>query len=176
MSMRNIALLTILIVISGCTVSARNHHFELVESASKEYDDFNNIWCFTFNQSASAIMCSSPYKRRSESIGIIVPIVPQSDRSSRLAYDINRERVVEFKNTDSAVSIHLSDFSGFEQCANEYAKVCEAQSVITIKPNSSVWLKIPAGEVHEFSITIGNIKYRAALKEFNETRWHQVSV
>ena len=175
--MRYIVLLTILIVVSGCTISARNHHFELVEYASKEYDDFNNIWCFTANQSASAIMCSSPYKRRSESIGIIVPIVPQSDRSSRLAYDISRERVVEFKNTDSAVPIHLNDLvAGFELCTNEYAKVCEAQSAITIKPNSSVWLKVPAGKAHTFSITIGNKKYRAALKEFNESRWHQVSV
>lgn len=174
--MRTIVLLTILIIISGCTVSARNHYFELVENASKEYDDFNNIWCFTANQSSSAIVCSSPYKRRSESIGIIVPIIPQSDRSSRLAYDINRERVVEFKNTDSALPILLNDLASFEQCTNEYAKECAPQSTITIKPNSSAWLKVPAGEAHEFSITIGNKKYRAALKEFNETRWHPVSV
>ena len=174
--MRTIVLLTILIMISGCTVSARNHHFELVEYASKEYDDFNNIWCFTANQSASAIVCSSPYKRRSESIGIIVPIISQSDRSSRLAYDINRERVVEFKNIDSALPILLNELAGFEQCSNEYTKECTLQSAITIKPNSSVWLKIPAGETHEFSITIGNKKYRAVLKEFSETRWYQVSV
>ena len=176
MSMRNIVLLSTLIVLSGCTISARNHHFELMEFASKKYDDFNNIWCFTANQSPSAVMCSSPYKRRSESVGIIVPMVPQSDRSSRLAYDINRERIVEFKNTDAAESIHLNALVGFEQCTNEYAKICEAHSAITIRPNSSVWLKVPAGEAHEFSITIGKNKCRAVLKEFNETRWHQVSV
>ena len=37
-------------------------------------------------------------------------------------------------------------------------------------------MKVPQGKVHEFSLSVGGAKYRLMLKEFNETRWHAVSV
>ncbi|WNO09530.1 hypothetical protein [Teredinibacter sp. KSP-S5-2] len=174
--MKNILLLAVLIIVSGCTVSARNYHFELVEYSSMDCDDFNNIWCFTSNQSVSVVVCSSPYKMRSEYIGIIVPVIPQSDRLSRLSYDIGRARVVELKNEDNTMPVSLSDLGDIELCSGEYSIECSVQTSIAVKAKSSVWLKIPAGTEHEFSFSIGDQKYRATLREFNETRRHNVRV
>lgn len=174
--MKIILLLTIIIIISGCTVSARNHHFELVDYTSKEYDDFHNIWCFTDNQNTSVLVCSSPFKTRSESIGFILPLLPQLNRDSRLAYDITSERLIELKNTDPVTQVTIKELNGIQQCTNEHGMECQLQSIISIKANSSIWLKIPTGNIHEFSVYIGENRYRIKLKEFSEVRWHLVSV
>lgn len=174
--MKYIILLTIINLISGCTISARNHHFELVDYESKEYNDFHNIWCFAAKQNTSVMVCSGPFKRRSESFGILIPVVPQTNRDSRLAYDINYARVIEFKNTGAAEPVILSELSGIDECAGRYAKNCAMKDRITVNPGSSVWMKVPQGKVHEFSLSVGGAKYRLMLKEFNETRWHAVSV
>ena len=174
--MRNIALLTLVILLSGCTISARNHYFELENSSSEDYDDFNNIWCFTASESSSVQICSGAYSSKSKYIGVILPIIPQTDRKSRLAYDIKRERIVEFKNLDNSSTVILSDLEGIRLCAGQYSKECDSADSITVKPSSSAWLKVPAGESHQFLVSLAALKFKAKLKQFSESRWHLVSV
>lgn len=174
--MKNILILTLLVVLSGCTISARHHHFKLVDHSKKEYDDFSSIWCFTSTQSSSVLVCSNSYRSRSNSIGLLLPIFPQWNRKSRLAYDDIRKRVVEFRNTDLASTITLSALNGIALCANKYGIECSAESTITILPQDSVWLKIPEGKVHEITVAIGVKKFVIELKEFSEKIWHLVSV
>jgi hypothetical protein len=174
--MKNIALLLILSFLGGCTVSANNHHFELEGYESKSYDNFSNTWCFVSSNAGDVVMCSSPYERHSKSIGVIVPIVPQTDRESRLAYDIIRERTVQFKNSSVLNSIRLALPSGFEVCTDSYAQNCSVSASAKIEPGESLWLKVPEGAIHNVGMTIGDNKFKAVLKEFIESRWHQVSV
>ena len=174
--MRIIAVLTIVIFLAGCSISARNHHFELENSSSAIYDDFNNIWCFTASESSSVQICSGAYWTKSEYIGVIVPIFPQTDRESRLAYDIKRERIIELRNLDNSSQIILSDLQGIQLCSGQYSKECEPVASIKVKPSSSVWLKVPVGESHQFLVSLGVQKFMAKLKQFSESRWHSVSV
>lgn len=174
--MKNIAILLILGLLGGCTVSANNHHFELEGYNSKSYDDFSNTWCFVSSDSGEVVMCSAPYERHSKSIGLIVPIVPQTDRESRLAYDIVRERVVQFMNSSNSKVITLVFPADFQVCSDSYAQNCTSSATVEIDSGKSVWLKVPNGERHAVGVFIGNIKFKAILKEFIESRWHTVSV
>lgn len=174
--MRNFALLTIFMCLAGCTISARNHHFELENYASADYDDFNNVWCYISIESDSIQVCSGAYWTKSEYIGLVLPIIPQIDRESRLTYDIKRERIVEFKNLDSSGAVTLSELEGIRLCAGQYSKVCGINEIISVKAKESVWLKVPVGESHTFIISLGSGKFKAKLKQFNESRWHLVSV
>ena len=174
--MRNIALLTLVILLAGCSISARNHHFELENSSSAIYDDFNNIWCFTASESSSVQVCSGAYWTKSKYIGVILPIFPQTDRESRLAYDIKRERIVELKNLDKSSSIILSDLKSIQLCAGKYSKECSSAESVAVNPSSSVWLKVPVGESHQFLVSLASQKFKAKLKQFSESRWHLVSV
>ena len=174
--MRNIVLITILLALSGCTVSARNHHFELVDYSSKYYDDFQNIWCFSGGSKESIQVCSAPYKRRSENIGFLLPVFPQFDRESRLAYDTHRPRMIEFKSIKESGNLSLSDLNGIEKCSSRYAKKCISRETITVDHSSSIWLKIPEGEQHEFLVSTESVTFKVVIKEFNEVRWHAVTV
>ena len=174
--MKYILQIFIIISISGCTISADNYHFKLIEHDAKSYDDFYNVWCFSSKQNKSLVVCSSPYRNYSKSIGFIVPIVPQNDRDSRLAYDINRERVIEIKNIDEAESMLLGNLGEILKCGSKYGKSCQAGSEIKIEPNSSAWLKLPNGEFHDITVNIKSITFIARLKEFIDSRWHAVSV
>lgn len=174
--MRKIAILTITLVLAGCTISGRNHHFELRNHSSAEYDDFNNVWCYTATESEVIQVCSSTYWTKSEYIGLIIPIFPQIDRESRLAYDIKRERIVEFKNLDKNAQVTLSELQGIQLCAGQFSVECESPNSISVHASSSVWLKIPLGESHEFLISLETSEFKAKLKQFSESRWHLVSV
>lgn len=174
--MKNIAIISIFMFLAGCTISARNHHFELHDHASAEYDDFNNVWCYTAAESDLIQVCSGSYWSKSEYIGVVIPIIPQTDRESRLAYDIRRERIVEFKNLDRSASIALSELKGVRLCEGQYSQECDATESISVEANSSVWLKMPDGETHTFLISLASLQFKAKLKQFSESRWHLVSV
>lgn len=174
--MKKIAGLIILCTLGGCAVSANNHHFALGSYGSKSYDEFSNTWCFVASNAGEVVMCSAPYQRHSKSIGFIVPIVPQTHRESRLAYDIVRSRAVEFKNVSKAESVVLDFVAGFEVCSDSHAKSCNDCDSVTINPGGNVWLKVPSGAIHEVGVTIGENKFRAVLEEFIDSRWHLVSV
>ena len=122
------------------------------------------------------MVCSPPYRNYSKSIGFIFPIVPQTDRDSRLAYDINRERMVEIKNTDKYESMMLTNLSEILSCASKYGKSCRAESEIKIQPSSSAWFKLPEGEAHDITVNFKGATFVARLKEFIDSRWHAVSV
>ena len=174
--MRDTALLTLVFLLAGCTISARNHHFKLENSSSADYDDFNNVWCFTASENNSVQVCSGAYWTKSKYIGVILPIFPQTDRESRLAYDIKRERIVELKNLDKSNKVVLSDLKGIQLCAGQYSKECNSADSITVMPSSSVWLKVPVGESHQFLVSLASHNFKAKLKQFSESRWHLVSV
>ncbi len=174
--MKNIVLISLLTFLGGCTVSANNHHFELQEYSSKSYDDFYNTWCFVAKEEGDVLFCSSPYERHSKSIGLILPIVPQTDRDAKLAYDIVKPRAVQFKNTNPSKSVTLSWSAGFEVCADKYAENCVSTSSTEIQSSGHVWLKVPSGAMHEVTVTIGALSFKAILKEFIDSRWHGVHV
>lgn len=174
--MKNTALLLIVSFLGGCTVSANNHHFELDAYVSKSYDDFSGTWCFAAGSAGEVVMCSSPYKRHSKSIGLIVPVVPQTNRESRLAYDVVTARTVEFKNSGIKENISLAFPAGFELCTDNYTRSCTNVASVAIEPGKSVWVKVPNGATHEIDVTIGKNKFKTLLKEFVDSRWHLVSV
>ncbi len=175
-AMKYIVQIFIIILLSGCTISADNYHFKLVEHDTKSYDDFHNIWCFDSIQNKHLTVCSSPYRNYSKSIGFIVPIIPQTDRSSRLAYDINRERVVEIQNRDASDSMLLTNVGEILQCVDKYGKSCKLENEIKIEPGGSVWLKIPKGEFHDITVTFKGATFVARIKEFVDSKWHAVSI
>ncbi len=121
-------------------------------------------------------MCSGAYRSKSEYIGMVIPIIPQTDRESRLAYDIQRERIVEFRNLDRFSVVTLSELKGIRLCEGQYSQECEKIDSISIKAESSVWLKIPEGESHTFLVSLAAEQFNARLKQFSESRWHLVSV
>lgn len=175
-AMRYLVQILIIISIGGCTISADNYHFKLVDYDAKSYDDFYNIWCFTSDQGKSLTVCSSPYRSFSKSIGLIVPIVPQKDRDSRLAYDIERERVVEIQNRDESESMLLTNLGQILKCGDKYGKACKAEREIRIEPGSSAWLILPKGKVHDITVKFKGSTFVAKLKEFIDSKWHAVSV
>ena len=157
-------------------MSANNHHFKLEDYSSKSYDDFYNTWCFVAKAEGSVLFCSSPYERHSKSIGFLIPIFPQTDRDAKLAYDIVTPRAVQFKNTNQTKSVILSWSASFEVCTDKYAKNCISTNSTEIQPSGNVWLKVPSGSAHEVTVTIGEVSFKAVLKEFIDSRWHGVHV
>ncbi|WP_146171181.1 hypothetical protein [Saccharospirillum sp. MSK14-1] len=174
--MKTTTLLATIILISGCTISARNHHFELQPNSASSYDSFSNIWCYTPEDIESVQVCSRPYRRTSKYIGIIIPIIPQLNRNSRLAYDVVRSRKVQFKNLSPSASVVLSDLNGIQLCSGQYSSECVTTGSLSVDSMSSVWLKIPAGETHPFTMHVGSSEHRVTLVEFTDSRWHLVSV
>ena len=175
-AMRAIASLIIVIFISGCVVLAKNHYFKLANYESKTYDDFKDIWCFSSSSEIDLTVCSTSFASRSEAIGAVVPVVPQTDRESRLVYDISRSRLVEVKNTDLDNEINLHELLDIALCENKYSEECSIRTSVIIKPSSSVWLRIPPGESVVFSAKKGANVYKIHLEEFSERRTHLVSV
>jgi len=174
--MKVIILLATTILISGCTISARNYHFELQPNSASNYDSFNNIWCYTPNEIESVQVCSHPYRRTSKYIGIVIPIIPQLNRNSPLAYDVEQSRKIQFKNLSLENSVALSDLKGIQLCRGPYSSECATTFNLSVDSMSSVWLKIPAGNSHQFTVWAGSTEYSVTLIEFSEYRWHLITV
>lgn len=174
--MRIFVLIISIVLLSGCVMSSKSHHFKLVNNSSKTYDDFNVTWCFNPKESSSLEICSKAYWTRSQSIGVILPLFPQFDRDSRLAYDHHGERIIEFKNLDTQSAATLSNLNGIQLCSGQYSKKCETLGNINIEAETTVWLKIPDGESHEFSIKLESLQFSVQLREFSKSIWHLVSV
>ena len=167
----------LLMLCSGCAVSARNHYIELENAAKTNYDDFNDIYCYESPKDFQFNICSGAYWSKSLSIGPLIPIIPQTNRDSRLAYDIKRNRIIEFKNISSSDTILLSQLGPIELCDNQYSELCENnQETISVPPLSSVWLLLSEGEKHAIKVAVGGKEYIAVLKTFSKKKWHMVSV
>lgn len=83
-------------------------------------------------------MCSSDFEKHSKSIGFIIPLIPQVNRDSRLAYDIVKPRLVQFQNTSADINIKLTFPTGFERCTNQDAQECSLVTIQAIEPSKSV--------------------------------------
>ncbi|MBX2878456.1 MAG: hypothetical protein KTR32_00910 [Granulosicoccus sp.] len=174
--MKAFLLIILALLTTGCTISARNHHFALEQHSSASYDDFHNIWCYTASEIDTIEVCSGPHRRKSRFIGLGLPIFPQWNRSSPLAYDVKTFRMVQFKNRDASGTVVLSEMGGIQRCALRSSKECDVVESITLEGSSTVWLKIPEGQSHQLMVSSGTKKFKAQLKHFSESRWHVVTV
>lgn len=174
--MKIFTLLSIVILLSSCTISAKLDHFSLENNSAKIYDDFHNVWCFIAADDNSVELCSGAYRRKSKFIGPIIPIFPQLNRSSRLAYDIKHERMIEVKNLDESNQIELAELQEFQLCTTRSSGECKPVTEVLVKPSESVWLKVPDGKTHQLKVISNALEFDIKLKQFSESRWHQVTV
>ena len=115
-------------------------------------------------------------KWRSKSIGLGLPIFPQFDRESRLAFEQNSNRIVEFTNTSDTESIEFIFPSEFEQCPNIAARVCQKISQQTVKPKKRIWIKVPHGSKHKVEVVVNENRFTITLLEYVFSKWHMVTV
>jgi hypothetical protein len=168
--------LIVLVALSSCTISAKNHHFALKENSAASFDDFRGVWCFIAAENESLQVCSHTYRSRSQFIGFGLPVFPQLDRSSRLAYDNIRPRTIKLTNENKLLPLILSELKGVQLCPSSYSSQCYSAKTLTVKPKGSIWLKMPDGESHSIGVKIGTDEFSIEVNEFNESRWHMVTV
>ncbi|MDN3649602.1 hypothetical protein QWZ13_11810 [Reinekea marina] len=80
------------------------------------------------------------------------------------------------KNLSTVNRIRLNELNGILLCEERLSQNCQVKAEIEVEPNNSVWLKIPNGITHALTIESLNKEIELKIREFDESRWHLVTV
>jgi hypothetical protein len=174
--MKSFTLLAFCLLGAGCVVLDNSSYLGVVEADKKEYDDFSNTYTFTFKEIPSLRIVSGAVTSKSEGIGFLVPVVPQSDSSKRLAYEVKSDRRIEVQNTSEAKTIVLTSLEEALVMDNRYGKEGKKADSVEVKANESVWLVFPGDAPWEIIVSDGTRKKVLNIEMFTARRINQVSV
>ena len=175
-TVKTISLICFSALLAGCVIAADYNHFEPASYSEKTYQKFSITWCSEFSDVSNLEVCSPAYRRKSKSIGLLIPFIPQLNRNSRFAYDIKRERHVLLKSTEGVAHYKISDLNTIQVCADQTTSHCAYKNSLMLRPGEQMWLKLSAGARHTFTIHVDGKTFPVELLETTTSKWHMVTV
>ena len=164
--------LLVVVMMSGCTVLAKDEYMAVSAPAGYQHYDFEQLDCY---ETEGLDVCSRPFKSKSLMIGVVVPIWPQFSRG-RLSYDIERDRSVRIRNTSDSLA-KLALFSPATGCEDAGSSgTCAELDAFDLMPDEGVWMKLPQHEGLEIRADFEGKERVIKLRAKTRLSIHAVSV
>lgn len=183
--MRSLVLLCLMassLTLAGCVILGRSTYFEVVGVNEPSYDKMTDAYLFTLPNTELVVKCVA-FTEKSLAIGPVVPVIPQVNRNSRLAYDIQGSPRIQITNRSATDTYQLVDLKSLFWTKERYLgtpsdikKAGFHDGTVTVAPNETVWLVFPTGGEHRFTVKIGAREFTLTIRSFSKTRPHLVSV
>jgi hypothetical protein len=164
------------LLLAGCVVMNESNYLGVADAENRSYDSFHDTYLFQVKGLDGLVIEAGAFKSKSKSIGVLVPIVPQIDRSARLTYDIESDRRIKLTNKSQSEVFYLSELDSCIVTENEFTKTGRRIESDVLNPGESIWLIFPAGDENEIMINSDTISKKLKIKSFSKNQVHLVSV